>query len=159
INRLDEASLDLTERRGDQVMTLALAWLQQYLGRAASAAGARKPFFLWVHLYDPHFPYTPPEPYATRYRSRPYDANIAFADAQVGRLMAFLNEQRLAGSTLMVLAGDHGEGLGEHGEKTHGFFIYNTTLHVPLVLRLPGTAARVVPDEVSLVDIMPTILQ
>jgi arylsulfatase A-like enzyme/Flp pilus assembly protein TadD len=157
INRLDEASLDLTERKGDQTTNLALAWLHDHAGRAGEAT--QQPFFLWVHLYDPHYPYTPPEPYATRYRAHLYDGEIAFADAQVGRLAADLKARGLWERSLVLLAGDHGEGLGEHGEKTHGFFIYNSTLHVPLLIHLPEAAPRVVDPGVSLVDVMPTVLQ
>ena len=152
-NRLDETNLDQAERRGDLVMDEALGWLKQ------RPAHSGQPFFLWVHLYDPHYPYTPPEPYASRYRTHPYDGEIAFADAQVGRLLSYLKEQRLDTDSVIVLAADHGEGLGEHGEKTHGFFVYNSTLHVPLLVRIPGGAPRVIEDGVSLVDIMPTILQ
>jgi arylsulfatase A-like enzyme/Tfp pilus assembly protein PilF len=149
-SRLLESNLDLMERRGDQVMDEALSWLKR---------NPRQPFFLWVHLYDPHHPYTPPEPYASRFRSAPYDGEVAFADAQVGRLLAHLRERRLYDHAFFVLASDHGEGLGEHGEKTHGFYVYNTTLHVPLIMRIPGVEPRVVADEISLVDVMPTILQ
>ena len=149
-DRLDEANLDLMKRRGDAVLDEALSWLKR---------DPHRPFLLWAHLYDPHFPYTPPEPFASRYRSQPYDGEISFADAQVGRLMAFLKDRGLFDSSLIVLSGDHGEGLGEHGEKTHGFFIYNSTLHVPLLIKVPGTTPRVVDDEVSLVDVMPTLLQ
>ena len=153
-SRLDETNLDLTERRGDLVASEALNWLKQ---------NPRQPFFLWMHLYDPHFPYTPPEPYATRYRAHPYDGEIAFADSQAGRLFTYLKQQNLFDGALIVLAADHGEGLGEHGEKTHGFFIYDSTLHVPLIVKLPGATRgavpRVVGDEVSLVDVMPTVLQ
>ncbi len=149
-SRLSETNLDLMDRRGGDVMDEALGWLK---------LNPRRPIFLWIHLYDPHYPYTPPEPYASRYRSRPYDGEIAFADAQVGRLFAFLREVGLYDSSVIALVGDHGEGLGEHGEKTHGFFIYNSTLHVPLVVRIPGVAPRVVESEASLVDVMPTLLQ
>ena len=149
-SRLDEAHLDQMERRGDLVMDEALRWLK---------GNPRQPFFLWVHLFDPHDPYTPPEPYASRYRARPYDGEIAFDDAQVGRLVAYLKQQALFDKSVIVVAGDHGEGLGEHGERTHGFFIYNSTLHVPLLMKLPGVAPSVIADEVSLVDVMPTLLQ
>jgi arylsulfatase A-like enzyme/Tfp pilus assembly protein PilF len=149
-NRLDEAHLDQMERRGDLVMDEALRWLK---------GNPRQPFLIWVHLYDPHDPYTPPEPYASRYRARPYDGEIAFDDAQVGRLVAYLKQQALFDKSVIVVAGDHGEGLGEHGERTHGFFIYNSTLHVPLLMKFPGVAPRVIADEVSLVDVMPTLLQ
>ena len=149
-SRLDEANLDSIKRPGDQVIDNALAWLK---------AHPREPFFLWVHLYDAHYPYTPPEPFASRYRDRPYDGEIAFADAQVGRLLTFLNETRRYVGAVLVLAADHGEGLGEHGEKTHGFFVYNSTLHVPLLVKVPGVAPRTIESEVSLVDVMPTVLQ
>jgi arylsulfatase A-like enzyme/Tfp pilus assembly protein PilF len=144
------SNFDQMERRGDVVVDEVLRWLK---------LDPRQPFFLWVHLYDPHHPYTPPEPYASRFRTSPYDGEIAFADAQVGRLFAYLRERRIYENALIVLASDHGEGLGEHGEKTHGFFIYNSTLHVPLIFKIPGAAPRVIEDDVSLVDVMPTILQ
>jgi arylsulfatase A-like enzyme/Tfp pilus assembly protein PilF len=149
-SRLDEASLDRMERPGNLVVDEALDWLKR---------SARRPFFLWVHLYDPHHPYTPPEPYANRHRGRPYDGEIAFADTQVGRLLAVLRQQGIFEKALIVVAGDHGESLGEHGEETHGFFLYNSTLHVPLIVKVPGAAARVIENEVSLADVMPTVLQ
>ncbi|MGD1104660.1 MAG: sulfatase-like hydrolase/transferase [Terriglobia bacterium] len=149
-NRLDETNLDMVKRSGDQVVDNALAWLK---------ANPRRPFFLWVHLYDAHYPYTPPEPYANRYAGRPYDGEIAFDDAQVGRLIAFLKDLGVYESAVWAVTGDHGEGLGEHGEKTHGFFVYNSTLHVPLLVKVPGAAARAIDKEASLVDVMPTVLQ
>jgi len=154
-SRLDEANLDEMERPGNVVADVALDWLTK---------NSQKKFFLWMHLYDPHFPYHPPEPYSRVYAAQPYDGEIAFADEQVGRLLRFLKEKGIYGKTVIVLCGDHGESLGEHGEKTHGFFIYNATMHVPLIIRLPDTrlpenaAARAVADPVSLVDLMPTIL-
>lgn len=150
LRQLRGSNFDRLERRGDVVVGEALSWLK---------LNPRQPFFIWVHLYDPHHPYTPPEPYASRFRASPYDGEIAFADAQVGRLFAYLRERRIYENALIVLASDHGEGLGEHGEKTHGFFIYNSTLHVPLIFKVPGVPARVVEEDVSLVDVMPTILQ
>jgi arylsulfatase A-like enzyme/Tfp pilus assembly protein PilF len=149
VDRLDEGSLDMVKRSGDQVVASALAWLE---------TNPRRPFFLWVHLYDAHYPYAPPEPYASRFAGRPYDGEIAFADAQVGRLVARLKELGVYDRAVVVLAADHGEGLGEHGEKTHGFFVYNSTLHVPLLIRVPGSGAKVVDREASLVDVMPTVL-
>jgi arylsulfatase A-like enzyme len=150
ISRLGEANPKPMERRGDLVMDEALGWLKR---------NPRTPFMLWVHLFDPHFPYTPPEPYASIYKSRPYDGEIAFADAQVGRLLSFLKDTAILANSLIILAGDHGEVLGEHGEKTHGFFVYNSTLHVPLLIKVLGATPRVVEREVSLVDVMPTVLQ
>ncbi len=149
-NRLDEANLDEMERPGNVVADVALDWL---------AKNSQKKFFLWMHLYDPHFPYHPSEPYSREYAAQPYDGEIAFADEQVGRLLRFLKENGIYRNTVIVLCGDHGESLGEHGEKTHGFFIYNATMHVPLIIRLPeNAAARTVADPVSLVDLTPTVL-
>ncbi len=150
-NRLQESNLEEMERPGNMVADVTLDWL---------ARNYNKKFFLWMHLYDPHYPYHPPAPYAAEYKDRPYDGEIAFADAQVGRLIRFLKSKGLYNNTLIVLSGDHGESLGEHGEKTHGFFIYNATLHVPFMIHLPGASSpRVVPELVSLADLMPTVLQ
>ncbi|HXJ92139.1 MAG TPA: sulfatase-like hydrolase/transferase [Terriglobia bacterium] len=154
---LDERALDSTKRPADQTVDLVLNWLHNHAGPGGD--GSRKPFFLWTHFYDPHDPYMPPEPYATRYRGRPYDGEIAFADAQLGRLLEGLKASGAWEHSVVVLAGDHGEGLGEHGERTHGFFIYKSTLHVPLLIHIPGAAPRVVSAGVSLVDVMPTVLQ
>ena len=149
-NRLQESNLDEMERPGNIVADVTLDWLSK---------NYQKKFFLWMHLYDPHYPYRPPAPYSEEYRDRPYDGEIAFADAQVGRLIEFLKNKGLYRNTLIVLSGDHGESLGEHGEKTHGFFIYNATLHVPLIIHLPGDMhARTVQNLVNLADIMPTVL-
>ena len=150
-NRLQESNLEEMERPGNLVADVTLDWLSKNYS---------KKFFLWMHLYDPHYPYHPPAPYSTEYKDRPYDGEIAFADAQVGRLIRFLKSKGLYGNTLIVISGDHGESLGEHGEKTHGFFIYNATLHVPFLIHLPGAASpKVVPELVSLADLMPTVLQ
>src|SRR5436190_2137387 len=127
-NRLQEANIDEMERPGNVVADVTLDWLSK---------NYQKKFLLWMHLYDPHFPYRPPAPYSDEYKDRLYDGEIAFADAQVGRLLRFLKEKGLYRNTLIVLAGDHGESLGEHGERTHGFFIYNATLHVPLIIHMP----------------------
>src|SRR5437879_8493367 len=128
-NRLLETNLDEMERPGNVVADVELDWLDK---------NYQKKFFLWMHLYDPHYPYRPPAPYSEQYADRPYDGEIAFADAHVGRLLEFLKNKGLYRNTLIVLGGDHGESLGEHGENTHGFFIYNATLHVPLIIHLPG---------------------
>lgn len=150
-NRLQESNLEEMERPGNVVADVALDWLGK---------NRNNKFFLWMHLYDPHYPYRPPAPYSEEYKERPYDGEIAFADAQVGRLVTFLKANGLYRNTILVLSGDHGESLGEHGEQHHGFFIYNATLHVPVIIRLPGNSTpRVVPDLVSLADLMPTVLQ
>ncbi len=141
------------ERRGDETVDHTIAWLK--------SAPAR-PFFLWLHLYDPHAPYQPPEPFKTRYRDRPYDGEVAFADQQLGRLFDYLKSQDLYASSLIVLTSDHGEGLGEHQEQEHGFFIYNATVHVPLLIKFPSVyvpARRSVPQVVNTVDIAPTLVR
>ena len=148
-NRLQESNLEEMERPGNLVADVALDWL----------AKNHNKFFLWMHLYDPHYPYRPPAPYSEQYKERPYDGVIAFADAQVGRLITFLKANGLYRNTVIVLAGDHGESLGEHGERNHGFFIYNATLHVPMIIRLPGSSPKVVSELVSLADLMPTVLK
>jgi arylsulfatase A-like enzyme len=152
-NRLLETNLDAMERPANVVVDEALKWLEK---------NSNKKFFFWLHLYDPHAPYRPPPPYSEQYKSQPYDGEIAFADAQLGRVLRFLKERRLYNNTLIALSGDHGEGLGEHGEKTHGFFIYNSTLHVPVLFKIPTRgarlAARLYSAPVTLPDIAPTIL-
>lgn len=140
------------ERRGGEVVNHALAWLSQ------NNAG---PFFVWVHLYDAHDPYDPPEPYKTRYKSQPYDGEIAYADAAVGKLLDTLREHDLYDGTLIAVMADHGESLGAHGENTHGIFLYDETLHVPLVVKLPANrdAGARVETRAQLIDVAPTILQ
>jgi arylsulfatase A-like enzyme/tetratricopeptide (TPR) repeat protein len=137
------------ERSGAIVVDRALDWLRR---RPAA------PFFLWVHLYDAHAPYVPPEPFATRHAGRPYDGEIAGVDAQVGRLLQILDARGLAGRTLVAVTADHGESLGEHGEPTHGLFVYESTLRVPLLLRLSSVPkATTVREPVSLADLAPTL--
>jgi arylsulfatase A-like enzyme/Flp pilus assembly protein TadD len=151
-SRLDERNMDAMRRPGNEVVDQALGWLD---------GNHKKNFLLWVHLYDAHHPYNPPPPYREKYRTHPYDGGIAFVDAQVGRLVAYLKDHGLYEKSLIVVVGDHGEGLGEHGEKTHGFFIYDTTLHVPMIFKLPGGALRpkpLVEESANLADVLPTIL-
>ena len=143
------ADLD-AERPGRVVTDRAVAWLSEK---------SEKPFFAWVHLYDAHAPYTPPEPFRALYADRPYDGEIAEVDAQVGRLLAELDRQGLADRTIVAVVGDHGEELGEHGELTHGLLVYEPSLHVPLLVRAPGVLPPgwVVETPVSLVDLAPTL--
>jgi choline-sulfatase len=140
------------ERRGEEVVRRALAWLDQ------EAPG---PFLLWVHLYDAHDPYQAPEPFGRRFAAAPYDGEIAYVDAQVGRLLAALRAKGLFDSTLVAVCADHGESLGEHGESTHGVFLYDATIRVPLLLKLPaGKSGGERPAaRASLVDLVPTVLE
>jgi len=144
-------SLGDIQRPANQVVDEALKWLE----------GARQSrFFGWIHLYDPHTPYEAPEPYASRFRGRPYDAEIAFTDAQVGRVIGYLEQHDLLDRTVVVVIGDHGESLGDHGEEAHGFFVYESVMHVPLIVRAPFDAMRRrrIAEPVRTVDIMPTVL-
>ncbi len=144
-------SLATIQRPGNVVADKALEWL-------GSIGDSR--FFAWVHLYDAHSPYEPPEPFKSQYANRPYVGEIAFADSQVGRLLAFLDDHDLTRRTVVVVMGDHGESLGEHGEGTHGFFVYESVLHVPLLIRAPYARlhGRRVEDVVRGIDVLPTAL-
>jgi choline-sulfatase len=145
----DARFLNTIQKRGDQTTAEAIAWLR---------AGGADRRFAWVHLYDPHDPYEPPEPYASRYADRPYDGEVAWSDELVGRLDTALAEAGLRDDTLFVVTSDHGEGLDEHGEAVHGFFVYETTLRVPLVARGPGvTPGTKVNTVARTVDLLPTI--
>jgi tetratricopeptide (TPR) repeat protein len=143
------------QRSGADTVERALAWVGEQ-----GLAGSGKPFFLFVHLYEPHTPYEPPQPFAVQYAERPYDGEIATADAAVGRLLAELKRLGIYDQAVVLLLSDHGEGLGEHGEEQHGFFLYRETLQVPLLLKLPGgrRAGTSVSAPAQLVDVVPTLL-
>jgi choline-sulfatase len=116
--------------------------------------------FMWIHLYDPHDPYEPPEPYSKLYKDRLYDGEIAYADSALGKFLDYLKQHGWYENSLIIVVGDHGEGLGEHKEETHGIFLYDATLHVPLILKLPGKdAGRVIGSQVRTTDILPTVLE
>src|SRR3954447_6419398 len=134
------AGLDAAQRPGSEVVDHALTWLGENRDR---------PFFAWVHLYDPHSPYVPPEPYRSRFPATmqgAYDGEVATADAQVGRLIESLRASGDLDNTIVVVVGDHGESLGEHGEQQHGFFVYEAAMHIPLIVAGPAVPVRVVPD-------------
>ncbi len=148
--------LGAVQRPGNEVMDAALAWLE----------GQKKsPFFAWIHLYDPHSPYEPPEPYSSEYSARGmaglYDGEIAFMDEQIGRCVSWLEKNGLDKNTVLILVGDHGEGLGSHGEGTHGYFIYDYAVHVPLIVVTPFVELRGIriPSQVATVDVFPTLLE
>lgn len=140
------------QRRGDVTLGHVLEWLGQQQGR---------PFFLWFHLWDAHDPYNPPEPFRSQFPNAPYNASIAYVDATVGKLLDYLRSQGLYDKALIAVAADHGESLGEHGELTHSIFLYDSTIHVPLLLKLPGHrfAGQRVRVAASLVDLAPTLLE
>jgi choline-sulfatase len=140
------------ERRGGEVIGHTLAWLTTHY---------EGPFFIWVHLYDAHDPYDPPEPYKTKYAAAPYDGEIAYADAAVGKLLSWLRLRGLYDGALIAVMADHGEALGEHGETTHGIFLYDETIRVPLLFKLPRerSAGKRIESRAGLVDVLPTILE
>lgn len=140
------------ERRGLEVEQRAESWMN------AHSSGTH---FVWVHLYDPHDPYEPPAPYSNIYKDRLYDGEIAYADSALGKFLAYLKKQGWYDNALIVVVGDHGEGLGQHHEDTHGIFLYDSTTHVPLIIKLPRNryAAKQVPSQVRTTDILPTVLE
>jgi arylsulfatase A-like enzyme/Flp pilus assembly protein TadD len=150
--RMGEDRYQAIERRGGEVVGHALAWL---------TAHQKGPFFVWVHLYDAHDPYDPPEPYKTRYAAAPYDGEIAYVDAAVGKLLSWLRLRGLYDGAMIAVMADHGEALGEHGEITHGIFLYDETIHVPLLFKMPQerSAGTRVETRAGLVDVLPTMLQ
>ncbi len=152
-----DQKLDLAgvQRTADRVVDLGIEWLEKDDDR---------PFFAWLHFYDPHIPYAPPEPYTSRFSGRGigglYDGELAFTDAQVGRLLDWLEERDLGDDTVVIVVGDHGEALGDHGESEHGYYIYDATVHVPLMIRAPGSGLENirVSQQVRTIDVLPTVL-
>ena len=139
------------ERRAAEVAERGIAWLRERTDER---------WFLWLHFFDPHWEYRPPEPFRSRYADSPYDGEIAYTDEQAGRVLGFVRERGWLDDTLVVATADHGESLGEHGESSHGIFLYDATMRIPLLMRHPGRLGRgqTVGQMVSLVDVMPTVL-
>src|SRR5262249_43319258 len=144
---VEKTAFHMPERPGDQTVRAAMNWI----------AGPRK-WFAWIHIYEPHFPYRPPEPFASRYQSAPYFGEVSVADAILGPVLGPILDQGAGGRTMVILTGDHGESLGEHGEMTHGLFAYEATLRIPLIIFQPRLLKPAVVDaDVRHVDIVPTI--
>lgn len=149
--------LDRVERPAKEVVSRAIEWIEDHRDG---------PFFLWLHLFDPHDPYEPPEPLASQFRDNPYDGEVAYVDAELARLAKVLREHELYDSSLIAFTADHGESLGEHRELHHAFFIYEASLRIPLIFKFPQgrvgrnpvTGVRVA-NQVRSVDIGPTIVQ
>jgi arylsulfatase A-like enzyme len=143
------------ERRGMDVVEHAEAWFDKHRSG---------PHFVWVHMYDPHDPYEPPPPFSEKYKDHLYDGEIAYADSALAHWVAYLKKAGAYDNAIIIVTGDHGEGLGEHGEETHGLFLYDSTLHIPLIVRMPAKGAAgaghatVVDAQVRTTDILPTIL-
>ena len=141
----------VTDRPADQTTERALAWLEEHQD---------EPFFIWVHYYDPHQRYAPPRPYDQLFHDSPYDGEIAFMDSQIERLLTFLQDADRWEETAIVVTGDHGESLGQHGEATHAVLSYDSTLRVPLIVKAPAPAPppRRIAESTSHVDLLPTML-
>jgi arylsulfatase A-like enzyme/Flp pilus assembly protein TadD len=135
------------ERRAEEVIDKACEGVKN----------AIEPWFIWVHCYDPHLPYDPPEPFNRRFAEDPYDGEVAYVDLMLGRLWDCLKKERLYNQAMIVFTGDHGESLEQHGELSHGFFAYNATIWVPLIMKIPGIESNTVDQYVSHLDIFPTI--
>ena len=144
--------LGRVQRPGSEVIDAALAWARE---------DDTTPFFMWVHLYDPHTPYEPPEPFRSRYADRPYVGEIAWTDSLVGRLISWLDDSGQSDETYVVVAADHGEALGEHGESEHGLLLYESAIRVPLIIATPFDEPQGIQrhELVSLIDVMPTVLE
>lgn len=150
LSKYKRISLGNVQKRADEVLGDARKWL---------AENKDKKFFTWVHLYDPHTPYDPPSPFKEKHPNRPYRGEVEYMDHQLGLFFDFLKEQGLYDKSLIIMAGDHGESLGQHGENTHGFFIYEATIRVPLIIRAPfAFPTRKVGTFAELIDVAPTIL-
>jgi arylsulfatase A-like enzyme/Tfp pilus assembly protein PilF len=154
LTKYKTVSLDAVQRRGDEVLGEATKWIQGNLTNR---------FFTWIHLYDPHTPYDPPEPFRSQYSGQRfglYDGEIAYVDRLLGEFQEFLEKQGLWDKTVVILTGDHGESLGEHKESAHGFFIYEACTRVPLIIRFPAQKLSniIITRQVQSIDIMPTIL-
>jgi arylsulfatase A-like enzyme/Tfp pilus assembly protein PilF len=145
--RSHDRVLTALERRAEDVIDRMLEGMKSL----------NPPWLVWIHCYDPHLPYDPPEPFRSRFENCPYDGEVAYVDFALGRLMKYLEERDLFDETTIVLTGDHGESLGEHGEISHGFFAYNTTIWIPLIISVPGIKGKIVAHQVSHLDIFPTI--
>ena len=152
LSRFERVSLGEVQRPANEVLDEALPWLE------AHKSGK---FFAWIHLYDPHTPYEPPEPFKSEYPRNPYLGEIAWTDSQLARLSAFIDGAGLGDRLFLVLAGDHGESLGQHLESTHGFFVYQPDLHVPFIVVTPFKPLQGVVSKgtVGLVDVMPTVCE
>jgi len=146
-SRIHSVNLPSLERKAEAVIDAALEWLK----------GRISPWFLWVHCWDPHIPYDPPEPFKTQYRDHLYEGEVAYVDLILGKLFDYMKENNLFDSTLIIFTGDHGESLGQHGEETHGFFAYNSSIWIPLIISLPEAASCRVDYYVSHIDIFPTV--
>lgn len=152
LSQFERISLASVQRPANEVMDEALSWLEDNKGDQ---------FFTWIHLYDPHTPYEPPPPFDKKYLNRPYAGEIAFTDSQLGRLWDFLESNKLVDNTFLIFVADHGESLGEHRESTHGFFVYQAAIAVPLIFVTPFPELQGLSTSqvVSLTDILPSVLE
>lgn len=145
----DSQEFTYVERKAEVVVEISINWLKN----------EGNPWFLWIHLFDPHQRYYPPEPFRAQYKGKLYDGEVAYVDFALGKLFEYLEKNKLYDKTLVIFTGDHGESLGEHGEPTHGYFAYNSTLWVPLIISFPGIKPGKVEQGVGHADIFPTVCE
>jgi len=151
LSRYERVSLGNVQKRAEEVLANAKKWLKTH---------KKDRFFTWIHLYDPHTPYDPPSPFKEKFPRRPYRGEVEYMDQQLGLFFQFLKDEGLYDKSLIIMAADHGEGLGQHNEQTHGFFIYESTVRVPLIIRAPFRfPVKKVKEVVELIDLAPTILE
>jgi len=154
LSKFKMVSMDSVQRKGEETLQHAFQWLDK---------NKDSRFFAWIHFYDPHTPYDPPEPFRSAALRKGmiglYDGEIAYSDNLIGRIREYLEKNNLINTTLIVLMADHGESLGEHEESAHGFFIYDATVHVPLIIKMPGAKPVKVKDQVRSIDIFSTICE
>ncbi|MCJ7582544.1 MAG: sulfatase-like hydrolase/transferase [Candidatus Aminicenantes bacterium] len=143
----DSSENSSAERKAEVVIEKALQWMKNQTSH----------WFIWIHLYDPHYTYEPPEPFFSRFKTTPYDGEVAYIDFSLGRLFAHMEKNNLFGNTLVVFTSDHGESLGDHGEDTHGILAYNSTIWIPLIISIPKIKSKTIDQSVSHIDIFPTV--
>ena len=154
LSKFKMVSMDSVQRRGDETLQKTMEWMDRHKSER---------FFAWMHLYDPHTPYDPPEPFRSSITRKDaigfYDGEVAYSDNLIGRIREYLEKNQLLDTTLVILTSDHGESLGEHSESAHGFFIYDATVHVPLIIRMPGAGPQKIKDQVRGIDLFATICE
>ena len=141
------SDLSALERRAEEVVDKSFEGIKS----------AKFPWFVWIHCFDPHLPYDPPEPFKSRFAANPYDGEVAYVDLVMGKLLKFLKDEQLFDETVIIFSGDHGESLGQHGEPSHGFFAYNSSIWIPFIMKVPGIKPNKIEQNVSHLDIFPTI--
>ncbi len=144
-----DSSFMFVERSAERVIDPAIKWISRQKSK----------WFTWLHFFEPHQPYVPPAPFKERYKDDLYSGEVAYLDHQLGEFFDFLQDQNYSQNTIIIITSDHGEALGEKGERTHGYFAYNNTIHVPLIIYIPGKQFKLISENVGHIDLFPTICE